>query len=340
MGHERECEAGMNIIATIFDNRYGNTFDVSQVIGDLTITTYLEDNPGKAEFTVLKTGSLAFWEGATVSFIIDGVKIFRGYVFSKSRTKDVDLIKVTAYDQLRYMKNKDSRTFEGKTSDQIFSMLCNDFVLKHRVVDKSSHVCAPRNEDATSLYDMVKHAMDDTLANSRKWFFIRDNFGTLEHLNVMSCNSGIVLGDASGVVDFDYETSIDSDVYNQIKLYRDNTKTGKREVFIVNDTINGGDTLKRWGILQLYQKIDEKYNIAQIEQRATSMLRYYNSVRRKLTLECLGVPSLFAGCIFKCAIADLGDISMNSYLLVTQCVHTFKNNEHMMKLTTEVVRNE
>ena len=330
----------MNLKTRIYDNRYGITFDVSDVVSDMTITTYLEDNPGKLEFTIFATDPLAFWEGATVSVVLDGYNMFKGYVFKKSRDQDVKKIKVTCYDQLRYLKNKDSRVFEGVTSHQIFEQLCKDFVLKYRTVDKSSHICAPRSEDATSLYDMIKNALDDTLVNTKKWYFIRDNFGTLEHLNIMSCLRPEVLGDASFVTGFSYETSIDDNVYNQIKLYRDNESTGKRDVFIVNDTINGGEMIRRWGILQLYEKIDEKYNIAQIESRALQMLKYYCDTRRSLTLNCLGVKEFFAGCVFKCKIADLGDLSLNSYLLVTECTHKFSNEEHTMDIKTEVVRGE
>ena len=264
--------------------------------------------------------------------------MFKGFVFKKSRAEDVNTIKVTCYDQMRYLQNKDARVFENVTSNEIFEQLCKDFVLKYKTVDASSHKCAPRSEDATSLYDMIKHALDDTLTNTNEWYFIRDNFGTLEHLNVKSCIRPEVLGDKSFVTGFDYETSIDDEVYNQIKLYRDNETTGKREVFIVNDTINGGEKIKRWGILQLYEKIDENYNIAQIEDRALKMLKYYCDTRRSLSLNCLGIKEFFAGCIFKCKIADLGDLSLNSYLLVTECSHKISNQEHTMQIKTEVIR--
>lgn len=328
----------MNLKTHIYDNRYGIAFDVSDVVSDMTITTYLEDNPGKLEFTIQATNPLAFWEGATVSVVLDGYNMFKGFVFKKARDQDVRKIKVTCYDQLRYLKNKDSRVFEGVTSNQIFERLCRDFVLKYRTVDRSSHICAPRSEDATSLYDMIKNALDDTLVNTNEWYFIRDNFGTLEHLNIKSCLRPEVLGDGSFVTGFNYETSIDDNVYNQIKLYRDNENTGKREVFIINDTVNGGEKIKRWGILQLYEKVDEKYNIAQIESRALQMLKYYCDTRRSLTLNCIGIKEFFAGCIFKCKIADLGDLSLNSYLLVTECTHKFSNEQHTMDIKTEVVR--
>jgi len=324
----------MKAIVTIYDNRNGVTFDVSEVVSDMTITTYLEDNPGKLEFTVLAPSPLAFWEGATVSVVLDGYKMFKGFVFKKSRDQDVRKIRVTCYDQLRYLQNKDKKIFEGVTSNQIFEQLCKEFNFTHKTVDASSHICAPRSEDATTLYEMIKNALGDTLVNTKQRFFIRDNFGVLEHLNVKSCLRPEILGDKSFVTGFDYETSIDNDVYNEIKLYRDNDKTRKRELYIVKDS----NKIKLWGTLRLYEKIDEDYNIAQIEARAIEMLNYYASTRRSLTLHCLGIKEFFAGCIFNCKIADLGDLSMDSYLLVTECTHHISNEEHTMSLKTEVVR--
>lgn len=339
MGNCRECGVSVNIYATLYDNKNNKSYDISEVISNLEITTSIENDPGKATFELINCDEIQFWEGATVSIQIDGYKMFRGYVFAKKRSKDVEKISVTCYDQLKYLKNKDSYVFENMTSDQIFTRICNDFVLKHRVVDKSSYICAPRSNDATALYDMIKTALDDTLTNNKQWYIIRDNYGVLEHINVLSMQAGIMLGDESGVTDFTYETSIDKDTYNQIKLYRDNETSGKREVFIVNDTVNGGNTIKAWGILQLYQKVDENLNLAQIEQKAMSMLSLYNNTKRSLKLTSIGVPKVCAGSIFQCSIKDLGDMSLNSYMLVTKCTHKISNGAHTMELTTEVVTN-
>lgn len=327
----------MNLKMTIYDNANQITYDVSQLVTEVTITTYIDDNPGKLEFEILVKDPLTFSHGATVSVILDSHKMFKGFVFKKSATEDHRKLKVTCYDQLRYLKNKDTRVFENVTSSQIFEQLCKDFVLKYKTVVPSTYICAPRSEDAVPLYEMIKNALDDTLANTGQWFFIRDNYGVLEHTNVMSCKRPEILGDKSFVTGFNYESSIDEDVYTQIKLYRDNQETGKREVFIVNDTVNGGDKLARWGILQLYEKVDEKYNVAQIEARALQMLKYYCSERNSLTLECLGVKEFFAGCIFECNIKSLGDTSLNANLLVTECTHKIKNKLHTMSIKTEVV---
>ena len=339
LGDQRKCEAEMNIYATLYDNQKEKAYDISEVISNLEITTHIQDDPGKATFDLIKCDDIAFWEGATVSIKIDGYKMFRGFVFAKKQTEDENIISVTCYDQLRYLKNKDSYVFENMTSDQIFAKICKDFVLKYKVVDKSDYKCAPRSNDATALYEMMKTALDDTLIHTRQWYIIRDNYGVLEHINVYSLQAGIMLGDASGITGFTYETSIDKDTYNQIKLYRDNDKTGKREIFIVNDTINGGKKLKSWGILQLYEKVDENLNTAQIEQKARGMLKLYNNTKRSLKLDAIGAPNVCAGSIFKCSIEGLDNLPLNSYLLVTQCSHKIDNGVHTMSLTTEVVNN-
>lgn len=328
----------MNLQMTITDTRSGTKYEVSEVVGNMKITTHIFDTPGTCEFEILKVNDLSFFEGAIVEVILEGHNIFKGFVFKKNRDKYVDIIKVTCYDSLRYLQNKWGKGFENMTSSQIFSYLCEQFVLPYSIVDSSNHICAPRNHSSATIYDMIKHALDDTFINTNQWFFIRDNFGVLEHININSCYSGYMLGDASGVTNFTYDTSIDKDVYNTIKLYRDNQDTGTREVYEVNSTVLGGDTLRWWGILQLYEKIDDTYNMNQIEERARSMLNYYNSTRRTLKLSCLGIPQLFAGSTVKVSIKDLGDLSLDSYMLITSCTHNIKNKEHTMDLETEVVR--
>ena len=103
----------MSIYATLYDNRNEKAYNISEVISNLEISTKIQDDPGKCTFDLLKCDGIAFWEGATVSIVLDGYKMFRGFVFSKKRNKDVDIISVTCYDQLRYLKNKDSYVFEN-----------------------------------------------------------------------------------------------------------------------------------------------------------------------------------------------------------------------------------
>ena len=62
--------------------------------------------------------------------------------------------------------------------------------------------------------------------------------------------SDYIIGEKSLMTNYSYNTSIDSQTYNSIKLVRPNKETGKSDVFIRKDS----DTIARWGLLQLYQK--------------------------------------------------------------------------------------
>lgn len=328
----------MTLQVSIFDNRNNKLYNVTNaIIGPIKYDTQLEDQPGKCTFKIIRDGGIAFWEGATVSVIVDGVKMFKGFVFIKKRNTDSNIIELICYDQLRYLKNNSSKRISNVTSSQFFASICNEFLLKYSVADSSNYVCTPAIKDNRPLYEMIKYTLHDTLINTGKWFIIRDNFGVLEHVNILNLHSGYVIGDQSGLIEFEYETSIDNS-YNQIVLYRDNKDTGKRESVIVNDTINGGKNLKEWGILQLYQSVDENMNIAQMDTRAQGLLTIYNNTSRKLQLnKVIGKPEIFAGSLIGCQIKDLGDISLNGTLLVTKCTHIIDNESHMMKLLVEVI---
>lgn len=323
----------MNIEAVIYDNVYEKAFDVSESIGDLQISSWIEDNPGKCTFTVYKSNTLAFWEGATISIKIDGRGVFKGYIQKKERNSDTQIIKCTAYDQLLFWKSKDMKLLENMTSDQIFELLCKERNLTYEVIDKSNYICTPRIAKDETLYDMMRTALWDTHIYSGNWFIIRDNFGTLNHIHILSLRTNLMFGDESGITDFTYSSDISSDTYNYIKLYKDNDDSGKREVYVVEDS----STIARWGQLQLYEGINNNMTPAQIEERAKNLLSYHNTVKRSLKLECIGDFNVFAGSIIRCAITDLGDLSINSDLLVTECTHKITNDEHTMSLRVELV---
>jgi hypothetical protein len=57
------------------------------------------------------------------------IKVFYGFVFKMKRSKD-QMIQVTAYDQMRYLKNKDTKIFENITASGIIKTLADDFQLK------------------------------------------------------------------------------------------------------------------------------------------------------------------------------------------------------------------
>ena len=103
--------------------------------------------------------------------------------------------------------------------------------------------------------------------------------------------SMVVIGEKSLLTDYTYQKDIDQQTYNSIKLVQPNEETGRAEVYQMDDS----ETIGKWGLLRLYQQVDESLNSAQIAAQAQASLEYYNRPYKTLKISSLGVIGLRAG---------------------------------------------
>lgn len=292
-------------------------------------STERRGTPGKLSFKIVKDEIIDLQEGAAVRMKVDGKPVFQGFVFSKKQDKD-RLIEVTAYDQLRYLNNKDTYVYENKTASQLVQMIAADFSLNVGTIEDTDFVIASRVEDNTSLFDMIENALDLTLQNKKGMFVLYDEFGKLTLKNISSMYVGepgayLMIDEETGE-NFEYTSSIDSDTYNKVKLIYDNEDTGKREVYIAQDSGH----MNQWGILQYYETLQKGENG---QAKADALLKLYNSKTRKLKItNALGDTRVRAGSMVIVNLA-LGDVNIRNFMLVEKVTHTFKLDEHLMDLT-------
>ena len=292
-------------------------------------STERKDAPGKLVFKVLKDDILDFSEGSPVRMKVDGDKVFFGFVFKQQRTKD-QIITVTAYDQLRYLKNKDTKVYENKTASQFIKMIASDYALNTGTLDDTGYVIESRVEENTSLFEMISNALDLTLTNTGKMFILYDDFGklTLKSLSSMyvGASGAYLMIDEETGENFDYTSSIDENTYNRIKLTYDNEKTKKRDVYVAQDSSN----IKKWGILQYFDTLQKGENG---KAKADALLKLYNKKTRNLKLtNVFGDNRVRAGSMVVINL-DLGDIKLKNWMLVEKCRHVYKEGEHWMDLT-------
>lgn len=301
----------------------GNKVFIPVVQEDIEWTTERKGSPGKLTFKVLLDDALDITEGNAVRFKWDGSNIFYGFIFSKKMDKD-RIITVTAYDQLRYLKNKDTYVYENKTAGEVIKMICDDFQMQTGDIEDTGFKIASRVEDSQTLFDIIQNALDVTLENQKYIYVMYDDFGkvTLKGLDNMRLN--LLIDEETGE-NFDYTSSIDEQTYNRIKLIYDNEDTGQRDVYISQDSAN----MNNWGVLQYYDTLDEGENG---QEKVDALLSLYNTKTRKLTIKnALGDVRVRAGSMVV-VIMDLGDIKLKNLMLVETCKHTFKLDEHMMEL--------
>ncbi|HID1128315.1 TPA: XkdQ/YqbQ family protein [Clostridioides difficile] len=296
------------------------------VLDNITWEIERRGSPSKLEFTIVMDDILQFCEGNSVRLYYKGIGIFYGYIFQKKRDKE-NHIKIVAYDQLRYFKNKDTYVYSNKTASELVKMLAKDFNLKYNVIEDTKYKIS-RIEENKTLFDMILTALDDTLREKKEMYTLYDDFGRITLKNVASMKLDTVMNN-DVIEDFDYNSSIDSDTYTKIKLVRDNEETGKRDVYIAQDSTH----MRSWGILQMFDTVDKNMSEAEIKQKCDILLKLYNKKTKSLSLKnVLGDIRVRAGCLVP-VFLDLGDIDLQNYMLVEKVKHTFENNSHFMDLT-------
>ncbi len=305
--------------------QHGNNIMLPAVVEDVAIEWERQGQPGKMTFEVVKTDGLSFQEGDPCRFSVDGTPIFYGFVFEKSRKgSNPKIIKVTAYDQLYYLKNKDTYVYANKTATELVRMIAEDFQLRLGSLVDTGYKIASRVEDDQTLFDIIQNALDETLKATGQMYVLYDDVGklALKPLGELKLN---MLVDDETAGDYDYKSSIASQTYNKVKLSYENKDTGTREIYIAQDSSH----INQWGVLQYYEKLDNSTNA---KAMADALLDLYNTKTRTLKLQdVLGDIRVRAGSMLV-VMLGLGDLNVSNYFLVEQVKHSFGDGIHLMDL--------
>ncbi|MFF5993471.1 hydrolase [Lysinibacillus sp. KU-BSD001] len=300
----------------------GRTFECA-IQEPIIWETHRKGAPGKLTFDVIKDEELGFHEGDAVRFDYDGKKIFFGFIFIKKRTNN-RIISVTAYDQLRYFKNKDTYNYEGKTAAQVLQMLIADFKLQGGKIADTKHIISSRIEDNAELFTIMDNALSITTKNTGVMYVLYDDYGKLCLQDVKTLKLDILVDEESGET-FEYTTSIDENTYNKIKLARENKESGKREIFIAQD----GKNINDWGILQYTDTLDEGEN-GQV--KANALLALYNQKTRKLHINKVFGDTRVRGGSTLGVKMYLGDLTVANFMMAESAKHWFYESDHRMDL--------
>ena len=307
----------------------GKIWEISNCTQQCTWTTNRTGSPGKFEFTVNKAGDLSFVEGDTVRFSVDGELVFFGWVFTKSKDRR-GVIAVTCYDRLGYLKNSASYAFYDLSAGDMIRQMAADMQVDVSEIEDTGYIIPSLIEQEQSCIDIAQSALEQTLLNTGNIYVLFDDGHGLSLKQPANMISDVIIGDKSLLTDYSYKTDIDQQSYNSVKLVRPNEQTGRKDVFIAQDSGN----IDRWGLLQLYQSVDGAMNDAQVKAQAEATLGFYNRRLRTLSVSAVGVPKLRAGQMIYMNVPGLGDINLNQYVLLEKVTHTWENNDHTMDFET------
>lgn len=316
----------MAVELIIANKTSGKMWNVASCVPSASWTTNRTGSPGVFKFTLLKAGDVSFTEGDTVRFSIDGEMQFFGWVFTKIKNR-FNEIEVTCYDRLRYLKANASYAFYSQTAADIIKQIAEDFELTTGALEDTGYAIPSLIEQDQSCIDIIETALQKTLLNTGKIFVFYDDGDGLALKEAGNMKSDYMIGDRSYLTDYSYKTDIDEQTYNRVKLARPNDQTGRADVFVAEDS----STIKKWGLLQLYQTVDGDVNDAQVKSQAEATLKAYNRRYRSLSVSSLGVPGLRAGMMLLMNVPGLGDINLNQYVLLDRVSHTWEKDQETEK---------
>ena len=282
-------------------------------------------SPGKLKFSYFNDGNIKAEEGNQVKLTVDGMDVFFGFLFSKKiSSQDSSFVECTAYDQLRYLKNKDTYAYNNLTVGEVIKLIAEDFRLNIGELEDTGYKIPRREEQNKTLFDIIQNAIDETLQNTGKLYVFYDNVGKLTLKNIDSMKLDLLI-DMSTAVGYEYNSSIDSNTYNQVKVVYKNTKDKTNDIFLVKS----GENINKWGVLQLNESVETKESGT---RKAEALLKYYNKVYKTLTVkDAFGDVRVKAGSSMV-VMLQFEDVKISNYMVAEKVTHTFKNDEHLMTL--------
>lgn len=283
-----------------------------------------QGTPGTLTFSAMYDKKFKIAEGNSVLVSVDGTKFFYGFIFKHKMSKD-GMVSYTAYDQLRYLKNKDNVIYTKKRADQVISQIAKKFNLQTGTLANTKYVIPKRFDDNTALFDAIQNALDATTMMKGTVYVLYDKVGKLTLTNVSKMMVNECLIDEETGRDFTYEVTIDDGVYNQIKLMYENKETGKYDIYIAKNS----KKINKWGVLQFTDKIDDP-DLGKLKSKA--LLKLYGKKKQTLSISgVIGNKKVRAGSLVP-VILKVHELNIANYMLVEKVTHTFKHREWTMDL--------
>lgn len=320
-----------------------NMYDISTLVANMEYYTDITGMAGKLSFFIYKDPNNIIklnWKdgipnvGDEVFFSNEDKLIFKGFVFTVG-TDSEGVMRVTAYDQMRYFLNEDVFAIEPKTASDLFEEICTRRALinknQYRIVTASSAVLPSTVYIQKSYADIMEDAFQQTLIEEGKKYYIIDRAGVLEFNLLGNDVSDVIIGEGSLMTGYKYEKDIDSETYNKVIFYKGDQDTGYTKSLIAQSE----STIAKWGLLQSVLQATDEMTDSQIEEYARTYLEVHNKPMTSLTISAIGDDSIIAGTLFKFRLTSVG--VAGRWMAVTSCTHKYSNDLHTMDLEVKIL---
>ena len=242
------------------------------------------------------------WEGT--------VLLWNGIVFDVATD-----FTVTAVDKLRYLKNKDVRSYkEDKiTVDTLLEDECSVLGLPYERGAVSYYMQPDVELDNAEILGTIYEMLDESLSKTGAEMILYGHKGVI----TLKMQSDCTYRRQLNITKYAQKRSISDETANQIVLY------DKNKVDFV--TATDYESVRYYGVLRMIKVAGEEKK-EDMAKWANEYLKLRNTIRIELTVECIGgveLLDIIQGWLIPITIDDEeNDVHINNYFIVESASHT------------------
>jgi hypothetical protein len=268
-----------------------------------------------------RTQAIKFEKGKRLTFRHDGVQLFVGVIFA-SDVDELGNLNLTAYDENVYLlKSQESRKFTNAKASDIARRLCTDYGIPIGTIADTGYVIPKLIIRGRTLYDILVMALTLTQKQTGRRFFVSMRGGKFNLQSFTENKTKWVIEAGVNLSYATYSQSIE-ETKTRIKV-----TGGKGDKIVV--TKASAELERLFGIMQLVEEMDEKATKAQIEQRASQLLKERGVIDDQATVTALGIADVVTGTSVYVKEPMTGIVGG---FFVTGDTHTFTPTKHTMTL--------
>ena len=302
------------------------TYDLRQVNRKAHVTWNLHGAAGRLEIECMDKELPPLEPGDKLSLSKDGKVIFAGYLFRISRDQE-GTARCLAYDQLRYLQNRDTYAFTAMTAAEMLRKMAVDFGISTGNIEDTRHrIPALILEDRT-LMDMMGEALRQTHQATGQTFALFDDAGKLSLRDTAKLRTAVDLGSAHFTKTFQHTLDIDKSAASVKLIYHD-----LRRKVSLEATETDTEKTRLWGGLQYFERMHGDWNSARLREQAASLLRQKAAPGQSIKLTALGTEALLrAGSGIRLRFPEL-PVYDRTYFTIDRITHRFEEEQHWMDL--------
>ena len=306
--------------------------NITNMVKQITWSGDINTFPRKIDVQIMNTKNskkdnlISYDMGNLVVFYENNNEIFRGFIFRRSMSHNGEESFV-AYDELIYVsKNSDTLMVKKRTASAVIISLFKKFGIAIGDIEPTGHKISKLVFTGSSLTEIIEKLLRETRKHNSKRYRLYSKKGKV--YMVSRSKAPVSKISIKDVISANKEISIE-DTKTQVMVTKGSIEGGKDSVKYKSYTIKDNDLVKKYGVMQEVETVDDKASYETMKKKAKSILEQLNQAEVSVDIEFKGLTSCITGTALQ--VEDEKTNLVGKYY-ITSDSHTWSDGNHKMSL--------